>query len=337
MIEFNEFARDLLENVSFENPEKWDDDMQKWNNPLIVMAATEELRDAVYAKNPKNNSDYFWYKGQQFGFTSSENLACYTSKSILQGVYGPGVPELMKELVYETKGVLSSWSVIAKEVDKGFVSMEVDFDEVVHQQSYLLLHELGREYAKSISHAVSGNVDFDMLYNLTIDSRDYGLGRNEYDFSSDTFFKHFDYDGALEVLKTKLSPEIVNNQYHADVSYYLAKEFDSIKRFSKGIKFRVSLWGSDLDLNQRFINALYQSFLYAGNEAACLELQELFCAGVDSNNESVGGFEVRLFNEHFTVLVSDKYFQDVLVYVNKFAPERLASAMAKNENMKNAA
>ncbi|MFK5892878.1 MAG: hypothetical protein QM504_06630 [Pseudomonadota bacterium] len=336
MIEFNVFASDLLAKATFQNTEKYDDDLEKWNNPKITILASSELRDLIYSKSQNNDSDYFWYKGHQFAFTSDRHLACYTDKSILLNVYGYGGEELVVELENETRNALCSWNMIQKEVDKGFVSLPIDWDDVLHHVSTGLLRKLFEQYKRTVAHVLLDEPVFDVLYSdLIIDTGLYGLAANEYDYSPESFFKHFNLNNIWGMLKKQFDPAVINAEFYKSKAYYVANEFGSVKKLAKGYKFRIdNYWSNDISLGTSFVESLLASFKCANNETAVEEMKCIFdCKLVAGDKEKTQGLDIRVFQKHYTVLVGHEYFKDVLLFVNKFATDTLSSALDGNDDL----
>lgn len=332
-IEYNEFVRDLKNNVSFDNPELINGDLTKLDGYTCAMNVDSSLCDEIFALNKSEPSDFFEYQGQRFSFYGGR-LTCYSKEPLLRNVYG-GDNHTINNIKIKVKKSLEFHEKINIEIiGVEYSFFKVSSKELINDIIKCIKNELSDYFAFATNHLLDFKYDTSKLSHM---ENEYISSIKHDDFSYDFFKSKYDIEKAFEHLLNQFDPVLSNKLYHERCARSVAVCFSKAKKSIKGIVFRS--WGSyDRAFNNHHkesnLRAAMNSFKY-NNNLKGMEIMKSMMSKQIMPGQKVedSGFICKAFKEHYTLLVPYQYVKDMVLYANKYAPDIMKQKYDQNKDL----
>lgn len=336
MITYEEFVKDLKQNVSFKNPELIDENFDKLINPTCSMFVDINLSTQIYSLNKARPSDYFEYNGQQFCFFGNQ-IKCYSKHPLLLGIYGGDYSTIqnIKEKVKQALRFYKQMSARAKSVS--YLGLDFNHDHLINELVSSIHIDLRDLFLKSTKHLLDFKLDKNKINKYKVSHI-----RSTYnsDYSYDFFKSVFDIDKAYEHMFENFNHQQLNFLYHKDHAIEVANGFVGAGKNKYGLSFK-SDWrdsytvatylGRHYGIDHCFIDGAIKAFGYTGNQRCLDSIKAIMDSKLEPGGKlSIGGVICKVYKQHYTMTFSHNDVKDLLLYTNKFAPDTLNFQLGRN-------
>ena len=342
MINYNVFRVDLLANVSFEPAEMIGDAFSKYNSYSCQIVVDSKLQKEVFSKNSGQPSDYFYYRGQKYSM-GTNTLRCYGNEPYIINVQGGGFEDLEARVVGMADNFFDDFGKVS-DVKKKFRffdntgypdhigdMIEKGFERLQSR----VLSLLGSWASDSIGHMLDVKYEFDVGKVLQYISW-YTFSQNDV-LNTSIFLDCIGWKNARNKLFDGFSAENINHDERTSCARALTSAFAEHKMCRGGRKLK-SRWYGGLVLSDRglkpfgcdFLKSLKFALKICGLKNAyrvLSNLDEKYMPG--SITELDDGMKLWVYNEHYYLQIPESVFQNVLIFINKYAGDELQSAVSR--------
>ena len=332
MIKYNDFVNDLLANVSFVPSEMIGENYKDLDNCTCALTIPGDLHGKVYSLDPGQTSDYFYYKNQKYCIVGDQ-LRCYSENPYILSVMGAGDFSNVRERITTEVALFFNELALIDSTRNQFKQIPLKFDESGGFDDLMrFVTDTIKAWAKkAVSHMLLCDYDFNI-----------GLPRsNFYDFknmnglSVDGFFEYINWDELENNLFGNFNTDKINLSHNRRVAENVLMAVCQHKKVNSGVKIQSHWYKSWSDNNwwnsNRMIQSMIELLKLSGKREWFLSLLK-----IKSNDLSPGdnlvlgeGMKIWMYKEHYTLQLPSDVFNCVLVFLNKYIPEKFEAELQR--------